>query len=153
MPDPIPKAAALRQRRNAPKSRAALAPETAPRKRAPRLPARGEGEKPWHPMTRAWWKDVWHSPMAAEYVRADEHALFRLAVLIDGFWYQPTQQLASEIRLQQQAFGLTPIDRRRLEWSIVQTEDVKTKHQQRRVRQAQAGELDPRDVLKVVGEK
>jgi hypothetical protein len=104
-------------------------------------------------MTRAWWRDVWHSPMAAEYVRADEHALFRLAVLIDQFWHEPTPKLAAEIRLQQQAFGLTPIDRRRLEWSIVQTEEATTRRQQRRVRSAQDGDVDPRDVLKVVGSK
>jgi len=149
MPGPMPKPMALRERRNKATTRASLAPESEPRKRAPRLPKR---EEAWHPMTRAWWRDVWRSPMAAEYIRADEHGLFRLAVLVDQFWTQPTSQLAAEIRLQQQAFGLTPIDRRRLEWSIEQAESATTKRQQRKVRQAQAGEVDPRTVLKVVGE-
>ena len=150
MPGPVPKDPAVRQRRNKASSRASLGAENAPRKRAPRLPEL-EG-KPWHRMTRAWWRDVWHSPMAAEYVRADEHALYRLAVLIDGFWTQPTKELASEIRMQQQAFGLTPLDRRRLEWSIEQAEAASTRRGQRRVRQAQAGEIDPRSVLKVIPE-
>ncbi|MBM3187087.1 MAG: hypothetical protein FJZ90_00005 [Chloroflexi bacterium] len=149
MPGPIPKPMALRERRNKVATRASLAPESEPRKRAPRLPKR-EGD--WHPMTRAWWRDVWHSPMAAEYIRADEHGLFRLAVLVDQFWAHPTSQLAAEIRLQQQAFGLTPIDRRRLEWSIEQAESATTKRQQRKVRQAHAGEIDPREALKVSGE-
>jgi hypothetical protein len=92
---------------------------------------------------------VWHSPMAAEYVRADEHALFRLAVLVNGYWMGHVE-LASEIRLQQQAFGLTPLDRRRLEWSIEQAEAATTRRGQRRVREAQAGERDPREALRMV---
>lgn len=147
---PLPKDPAIRQRANKSSTRASLGAEELPRKRAPRLPEL-DG-KCWHVMTRAWWRDVWHSPMAAEYVRADEHALFRLAVLINEFWGQPTKELASEIRLQQQAFGLTPLDRRRLEWSIEQAEQATTRRSQRRVRRAQAEEIDPRSVLKVVGE-
>lgn len=147
---PLPKDPAIRQRANRSSTRASLGPDELPRKRAPRLPEL-DG-KSWHVMTRAWWRDVWHSPMAAEYVRADEHALFRLAVLINEFWGNPTKELASEIRLQQQAFGLTPLDRRRLEWSIEQAEQATTRRSQRRVRRAQAEEIDPRSVLKVVGE-
>ena len=87
--------------------------------------------------------------MATEYLRADEHALFRLAVLIDLFWTQPSKELASEIRLQQQAFGLTPLDRRRLEWNIVQAEQAKDLGERKRRKQAIIinGD-DPRSVLK-----
>lgn len=98
-------------------------------------------------MTRRWWRDVWSSPMATEYLRADEHALFRLAVLVDEFWHKPNRGLAAEIRLQQQAFGLTPLDRRRLEWSIEQVEQAKD----RRARQARPITIesdDPRSLLK-----
>lgn len=150
MPGPMPKDPVLRQRMNKAATRAQLAPESAPRRRAPRLPV-VEGIE-WHPLTRAWWADVWHSPMAAEYVRADEHALFRLAVLVNSFWLMPSQKVAAEIRLQQQAFGLTPLDRRRLEWSIEQAEAATTRRGQRRVRRAQDGEVDPREALKVVGQ-
>ncbi len=145
----IPKDPAIRQRRNRASSKATLLAETNPRRRAPCLPKRAEGQD-WHPLTRAWWRDIWHSPMAQEYVKADDHALYRLAVLIDQFWSDPDKDLASEIRLQQQAFGLTPLDRRRLEWTIEQAETAKTKTQQREVRGAQAGEIDPRDVLRVI---
>jgi hypothetical protein len=103
----------------------------------------------WHPMTRRWWRDVWGSPMATEYVRADEHALFRLAVLINAFWHKPSTTLASEIRLQQQAFGLTPLDRRRLEWSVERAEEAKASGEQKRIKRAVVIEGDdPRRLLK-----
>jgi hypothetical protein len=142
----MPKDPALKQRRNRSATRAVLDGEYVQRKRAPSLFRRGEGAT-WHPMTRAWWRDVWRSPMAAEYVQADIHGLYRLAVLIDQFWAEPTKELAGEIRLQQQAFGLSPIDRRRLEWTIGQAEGASSKRQRRQVREADAAEHDPRSVL------
>jgi hypothetical protein len=90
-----------------------------------------EGEKPngeanvWHTLTRVWWRDVWRSPMAVEFVQADLHGLYRLAVLVDRFWRNPTRELAAEIRLQQAAYGLTPLDRRRLQWEIKRAEGNK----------------------------
>ncbi len=150
MPGPMPKDPALRQRRNRATTRAVLGAAELPRKRAPRLPKLPDN--PWHPLTRLWWNDVWHSPMAAEYVRADVHALLRLAVLVNAFWTKPDRELGAEIRLQQQAFGLTPLDRRRLEWSIAQADEASTRKAKRHVREALSGERDPRSVLKVVGE-
>jgi len=122
----------------------------APRKRAPSLPARGEGLE-WQKLTRAWWRDLWHSPMADEYLRADEHALFRLAVLIDMFWTAPSKDIAAEIRLQQQAFGLTPLDRRRLEWSIEQVNAAQSRtHARREVQEKSEAQRqhDPRELLR-----
>ena len=148
MPGPMPKPLSVRQRANKTSTRASLSAENAPRKRAPSLPRKAGIE--WHPMTRAWWRDVWQSPMADEYVRADEHALYRLAMLINEFWLEPSQKLAAEIRLEQRDFGLTPLDRRRLEWSVEQAEAATTRRQQRRVRQAQGGEIDPREALRAV---
>lgn len=88
--------------------------------------------------------------MASEYLNADIHALYRLAALIDCFWAEPTVSLSAEIRLQQQAFGLTPLDRRRLEWTIEQAETASTRRQQRKVRSAQDGDIDPREALRAV---
>lgn len=88
----------------------------------PDLPTREGG---WHKQTLEWWEDLWSAPMAAEYHSSDRHALFLLAILIDDFWREPSQKLAAEIRLQRQAFGLTPYDRRRLEWTIVTAEQAK----------------------------
>lgn len=149
MPGPMPKDPAIRQRQNKAATRAQLVATDAPRKRAPRLPTPVEGYK-WHPFTRAWWRDVWRSPMAAEYVTADLHGLYRLAVLVDEFWKMPSTRVAGEIRLEQQLFGLTPLDRRRLEWSIAQNAEAEVRRAQRRVRAAHDGDIDPREALRAV---
>ena len=150
MPGPMPKPAALRQRRNKTSTAATLVATSAPRKRAPRLPDLGEG-KGWHRLTRTWWRDVWRSPMAEEFDKGevDIHGLYILAVLVDAFWTEPSRELAAEIRLQRQCFGLTPIDRRRLQWEIERGESAATRTQQRQVRRVQATGEDPRAVLKV----
>lgn len=90
------------------------------------------GGHDWHPATVAWWKDVWASPMAPEYHESDVHGLYILAMLVDGFWSAPSQALAAEIRLQRQCFGLTPIDRRRLQWEIERTDEAQEKGRRRR---------------------
>lgn len=83
----------------------------------------GTGIVPWHALTLAWWRDVWKSEVARNYLRVDRHGLFRLAVLVDRYWTgvdagQPVTQLAAEIRLQQMAYGNTPLDRTRLQWEV-----------------------------------
>jgi hypothetical protein len=108
------------------------------------MPKREDGKK-WHPLTVAWWKDVWHSPMAREFLEVDRHALIRLAMLIDRFWEAPAKELAAEIRLEQQAFGLTPLDRRRLQWTVEQ-EEARTRTRQVPV---ETEAVDPRKILKV----
>ena len=110
MKGPTPKPAHLLQRKNRAATAATLLTTALPRQRAPALPR----EYRWHPLTRRWWSDVWHSRMAAEFLQADIHGLYRLAILIDQFWEGESPDLAAEIRLQQAAYGLTPIDRRRL---------------------------------------
>ena len=139
-----PKPPELRQRRNKASTRRKLtvAVEAA---RAPYLPRRGS--QGWHPLTRAWWRDVWRSPMAAEYLEADIHGLYLLADLIDRYWKNPCTTLAGEIRQQRLAFGLTPIDRRRLQWEMGKDEMV--------VRlpgrdTSVADGVDPRELLRAV---
>lgn len=117
----------------------------------PDLPDDAEVE--WHSMTEAWWRDIWSSPMAPEFDSSDIHGLYVLAMLVNGFWREPTQALAGEIRLQRQCFGLTPIDRRRLQWEIDRGEEAEAKVQQRRnskVAPAKkaAGRKDPRQILR-----
>lgn len=133
MPGPAPKHPAVRQRRNKDVTQAALVNRDGPLAKVPTLPKRADG---WHAMTKKWWKDIWQSPMREEFLRADIHALFRLAVLVDLFWSEPNLAVAAEIRLQQQAFGLTPLDRRRLQWQVVQVEEAKDKHERGRSRRA-----------------
>jgi len=86
--------------------------------------------------------------MAEEYLRADVHALYRLALLVDAYWTKPTAGLAAEIRLQQQAFGLTPLDRRRLEWSIEQVEAAQSRTRAKKTGKRKTAEDDPREALK-----
>lgn len=98
--------------------------------KAPPLPV---GRK-WLPETRAWWADIWSSPMAAEWHSSDRHGLFVLAALVDDFWDPKADHgaLAGEIRLQRQAFGLTPLDRRRLQWEIERAEEAVDRGSKRR---------------------
>ncbi len=113
MPGPTPKSSTTRQRRNKASTASRLLLDV-PKVRAPQLPKGRE----WHPLTVAWWRDVWHSPMASEFLDSDKHGLYILADLVDCYWNNPSQSLAAEIRLQRQCYGLTPIDRRRLQWEV-----------------------------------
>jgi hypothetical protein len=94
------------------------------------------GTRVWHPQTVEWWDDLWAAPMAAEYHSSDRHALFILAALVDDFWLEPSNSKAAEIRLQRQAFGLTPYDRRMLEWTIETAEESKARGRQRTQQQS-----------------
>lgn len=111
MPGPPPKKPELRQRKNKSATAAMLGEHQQP---IPDLP----DQRIWHPMTSRWWDDIWASPMAVQFLDADRHALYRLAVLIDAFWLEPTKELAGEIRQQESRFGLTPLDRWRLQWKV-----------------------------------
>lgn len=149
MPGPAPKHPSTRARRNTSPTARTFASDVAVE--APDLPEiRSNG---WHVMTLAWWADLWKSPMAAEYLQVDSHALIRMALLIDDYWRKPSHYLAAEIRQQEQRFGLTPLDRRRLEWSIEQAEDAKDRGHGRRERAAKPQPTtvnDPRNVLRAV---
>lgn len=144
MRGPNPKDPALRQRRNKASTRATLTIAGEERTQAPRLPKREEG-KPWHALTRAWWRDVWHSPMSREYLDADIHGLYRLAALVERFWTAPSETLDARICAQEQRFGLSPLDRRRLEWIVERAETEK----KRRPLPTKAAD-DPRKLFSVV---
>ena len=145
MPGPLPKDPILRQRRNRTSTRAVLPAERRERKRAPQLPR----NQAWHKLTRAWWRDVWRSPMASEYLEVDLHGLYMLAALLDRFWQAPSTALAAEIRQQRQCFGLTPIDRRRLQWELKRAEAVSRK-QPRSMDQDESDVEDPRRAFRLV---
>lgn len=146
MPGPAPKPEALRQRRNKSTTRAVLPAEAEPRAAKPRLPA-CPNEGGWHAMARRWWRDIWSSPMSLEFLRGDEPAIYRLVVLVDVFWKTGDLATAREIRLLEREFGLTPLSRRRLEWSTAQAEEAKEKHEERRIHRAPVVNGDPRKVL------
>lgn len=141
MPGPDPKPSSTRARRNKTSTAATLVAN--PGLKAPPLP----GEN-WHSMTESWWGDVWSSPMAPEFDGSDKHGLFMLARLVDAFWVCPDpklcKELAAEIRQQGQRFGLSPIDRRRLQWEIEHTEEAQDQGKRRRAAAAATGEKKPR---------
>lgn len=148
MRGPAPKHPSTRARRNKTSTAATLRADASIV--APELP-----ERDWHPMTLAWWRDLWASPMAPEYDESDRHGLFKLAMLQDDFWSAESakerKEAAAEIRLQEQRFGLSPIDRRRLQWEIERTEDAVAKGSRRRASQgAQKSKGDPRATLRAV---
>jgi hypothetical protein len=117
-----------------------------PIKRAPKLPDR---EGAWHSQTRKWWASVWASPMRAEYVEADIDGLQRLALLIEDYWTAEDARtrvaVSAEIRLLGRNFGLSPMDRRSLDWSL--TGEAPAKPKRRRKAKPAA---DPRQILKAV---
>ena len=139
----------MRQRRNKTSTARTLS-STPPKDIAvPELPP----GRDWLDATRTWWADVWSSPMAAEFVdgKADIHGLYILAVLVDQFWTSPSEKLAGEIRLQRSCFGLTPMDRRRLQWEIERAEDAKDRGTKRRAaKPASRPASDPRSALRAV---
>lgn len=137
----------VRARRNRASTAATLS-SGAPERDCPELPT----SRDWHAMTLEWWADLWASPMANEFHGSDRHGLFILAALVDAFWTEPSKELAGEIRLQRQAFGLTPYDRRRLEWTIESADEAKDRGRQRRARQVAppAEGADPRNALRAV---
>lgn len=123
-----------------------------PRKPIPPCGAcQGTGSLPWHALTMRWWRDVWLSEVAPNFLGVDHHGLFRLAILIDRYWVasdagEGVRELAAEIRLQQQAFGLTPLDRSRLQWEV----EDKSKADAREESDAAPVAFDSRDVLRAL---
>lgn len=79
-----------------------------------------EGE--WHPRTIVWWRRVWLSPMASQYLEPDVDGLERLCDLVEDRHRATSttarRELDAEIRLQEQRFGLSPQDRNRLQWTV-----------------------------------
>ena len=101
----------------------------------------------WHPLTVASWHRAWRSEMASQWLETDGDGLGRLALLWDLFYKQPAPQIMAEIRLQEQRFGLSPLDRSRLQWEVSRAEGA----EQRRPRPARRpGISDPRSMLTVV---
>ncbi len=100
-----------------------------------------------HPLTVAFWREITESPMANEWDRSDLHGLILLADLYNTYWNCPPEkmatkaQLAAEIRLQEQRFGLSPLDRRRLQWEIERSEQAQDAGSRRR----KSERPDPRD--------
>lgn len=151
----IPKPPALRKgHHRAASTRATLptAAKAAEQEVPPLPPKKGD----WHERVTVWWERIWTSPMATEYLEADKPGLEMLAMLHQAFWTARANKdrfrFAAEIRQQEVRFGLSPIDRRRLDWTIEQGEAAAAKTRARRQKKQpkRASKKDPREVLKVM---
>lgn len=154
---PPPKPAALRQRRNKVATKASLpSAADAAEFEVPDLPSRDD-EQPWHPMVLEWWEAVWRSPMAPEFLDADmKGGLYLLADLHQLRWTAMSRsaliEAAKEIRLQEVRFGLSPIDRRRLQWEVARGEEAEKRRSGRtpKPKDDDARGGDPRAALKAI---
>jgi hypothetical protein len=144
MPGPAPKPAFLRQRTNRKPGSALL--EAVDRPKVPKIP--NPDDREWHPLTQKAWSHAWESPMASQWLVTDADALGRLALLWDEFYKHPEAKVMAEIRLQEQRFGLSPLDRSRLQWEVSRAEEAEQKQRKAPVRRT--GTHDPRAVLMAV---
>jgi hypothetical protein len=87
--------------------------------------------------------------MAARYVKADVHALYVVLELLEQFWREPSPEAAREVRLASQPFGLNPLDRRRLQWEIAESQEPGRRVVPAPTAVAKPAE-DPRKVLQMV---
>jgi hypothetical protein len=126
MPGRLPKDLSVRQRTNRTSTRAVLHPLAEDEIEVPPLPTRLDddgNEILWSSHLLRYWLRIWSSPMASEFhAQSDIEGLYRLAVLVEQFWRKPSATLNAEIRLYEQQFGLNPLARRRLEWTIAGAE-------------------------------
>ena len=143
---PAPKNPKLRQRKNRSASAALISADGAPMD-PPKLPNAMRGHA-WHARTRAWWNRLWKSPMASQWLASDVDGLFRLAILVDDYWKVESgarTAISKEIRMIEQKYGLTPDDRRRLNWEVVPPFGDSKKEQTNETRnQQKAMPIDPR---------
>lgn len=144
------KPSSLRQRRNRVSTAATLpAAGTVEHAEAPPLPARGKDVTPWHPETVVYWELAWRSEMVGEWLESDVPRLVMVFKMIDRFNYGEIS-LAAEIRLQSQCFGLTPIDRRRLQWEVGKVEDAERRRPKPGIVPQPTRRNDPRKGLALV---
>lgn len=149
-----------RARRNKATTAATLKTDaTTGRRIAPELPERTMG---WHSQTVIWWADVWASPMSDEWhPETDVHNVLAAAMHYDDMWRAetPTERQKADAAFvkREAALGLTPYDRRRLEWTIETAAEARDRGQQRRARNTQAApspaseaKPDPRVALHAV---
>lgn len=149
-----PKAPELRARRNARMpGRTLPTAEQSESRDVPELPPRKRGR--WHPEAIRWWETAWRSPMASEWLAADMRGgLLRLLDLWDAWWKAKSSSerldIAKELRLQETGFGLSPLDRKRLEWEVDRREDAApVPEDKRRAVGAPDPAHDPRKVLRL----
>src|SRR5690349_20823794 len=125
---PAPKASQMRQRTNKKSGHAVL--EMRDSDEIPAIP--NPDGRTWHKLTLSAWKNAWMSPMASQWLTSDVDALGRLALLWDTFYKEPQAKVLAEIRLQESRFGLSPLDRSRLQWEVNRGDEAEQRAQRRK---------------------
>jgi hypothetical protein len=142
MKGPVPKNPRTRRRQNKIAGASVLQLLPPEKVKVPPLPRRSDRRPQWTERTREWWREIWASPMTSEWLESDRGGLLILADLLDLFWRADSTtakvQLAGEIRLQGQRYGLSPLDRRRLQWEVARGEEAQ-RRTERRQSQPEAG--------------
>lgn len=127
---PLPKDPSTRQRTNKATSAKVFTVSDNEDIEIPVLPSLVEF---WHPQAVDHWRDFWASPMRGEFLDVDRDAILAYFVLVNRYWFMLTSEdsrpndllkLAAELRQVRMAFGLTPMDRRRLQWQVEQTKSA-----------------------------
>jgi hypothetical protein len=72
-------------------------------------------------------------------------------MLVNSFFATGELEYAREVRLLEREFGLTPLSRRRLEWTVAQSEEAVDRHVQRRIKRVRVIDGDPRQALEEAG--
>ena len=106
----VPKDPDKRQRRNKPAELIELAGGAVP---APPMPT---GD--WSAQVVQWWETWASSPQSSEFTATDWQRLEMLMPLVESYWDGPDVKILSEIRQNEERFGATPIDRKRLGWKL-----------------------------------
>jgi hypothetical protein len=90
--------------------------------------------------------------MGTEYIDSDLDGLYITAGLVDAFWQTGGRdsKMAGEIRQQMSRFGLSPLDRRRLEWTIDSDRDEEDEHSSSSAPPPQPTGTDARSILRAV---
>lgn len=151
-----PKPAHLRQRTNRKPGAGVI--EAPKRPRLPEIPNPGHRDPEtktlipieWHPLTLRSWKNAWKSPMASRWLESDIDGLGRVALLWETYYRGGDAKILAEIRLQEQRFGLSPLDRSRLQWEVERGEEAENKLRKRQQVERPRSSVDPRGILQAV---
>lgn len=142
---PAPKPAHLRQRTNRKAGASLLTSPESPD--IPPIP--NPDGRDWHPLTVVAWEHAWSSPMASQWLETDADGIGRLAMLWDWYYKTGSIEALKEIRLQSPSYGLTPLDRSRLQWEVNRGDEADRKLRQRE-QPARRVSGDPRALLSAV---
>lgn len=139
---PYPKHPSARARRHKTATHTELVVRDPNEVEIPSMPARfrivdGERiETDWHPEAEATWIEVWTSPMVAEFLEADQGGVRALLMLENDMWERfergkSITEIAAEVSRIRKNFGLAPMGRRSLQWTVAQTAETVQRVQRR----------------------